>query len=97
MKKRNQIKLTRPEKVKAFCAVSTEGKTSRFTQFITVGFTDDGELLVTAADLRDLAKGIQMLKDVYDEAIRRVSPDVRRDVEADVIIEASLEKDYDNV
>ena len=94
--KKNWVRLTDPRKVNARCTFTADKRTQSFSQFILVGFHENGETLVTAADLRDLAKGIQMLQEVYDNAMEQVTPDVRRSVEVDIFLEGALRGEEDD-
>lgn len=88
------LKLTDPEDVQAKCTVvdPCQDLNTTFSQFIMVGFGEDGETIVTAADLRDLAKGIDILIEIYTAAMGLAHHDVRREVETDLIIEATMKR-----
>ena len=93
---KNWIKLTSPEKVNAKCIVVDHNTRYTFTNFVTVGFTDEGEVSIVAADLQDLARGIQMLSEIYHNAYQQASPEIQRKVSTDLIIEASLRRNNED-
>ncbi len=84
------LKLTDPESVHMKCIVTNEdtGERRNFRNFILVGKTESKETIMIAADLRDLARAIETLTDLYTASIKMASPQVQREVEADMIIEA---------
>ncbi|MBT9167366.1 MAG: hypothetical protein DDT19_00695 [Syntrophomonadaceae bacterium] len=96
------LKLTDPESVNVQCVVTNEdtGERRVFRNFILVGKTEDLETVMIAADLRDLARAVETLNDMYKASMNLASPKVRREVEADLIVEAmqqfEIKKPKDN-
>ncbi|MBT9169229.1 MAG: hypothetical protein DDT19_02583 [Syntrophomonadaceae bacterium] len=85
------LKLTNPESVNMRCIVINEntGERRNFRNFVLVGKTEDMETTMIAADLRDLARAIETLKDTYRAGMKLAPLKVQCEVEADLIIEAA--------
>ncbi len=84
------LKLTDPNSVNVKCVVTNEdtGERRNFRNFILVGKIEGGETIMIAADLRDLARAIEALTDLYKASMKMASPKVQQEVETDLIIEA---------
>ncbi len=94
------LKLIDPDRVAMECEVNNKntGETWKFKNFLTVGFKEQGgKTILIAADLRDFARGIEELAKLCKTSLQTASPEVRKQVETDLIIEAVWgEQDEDN-
>lgn len=95
--------MTYKDLVHAVCNVEYGPSTATFDEFIVVGFNEigvsdneDEELYgpkqIVAAEAHNLYKAIRMLQQTYEEAMSQTSAQQRREIEAEIIANMSIDE-----
>ncbi len=78
IKSENFSVMTEPDKVKAQCVVTVEGRKMMYKEFLTVGCDSTGQHAITAIDIFNYARALKLLIELFEEAYEQSSEDVQK-------------------